>query len=638
MNKKEFKSTRFYKAGTAFHLLLALIAPMHVLAQYADHRNRKVDSLEHVLKTQKLESSKLFEVYEGLMYGYLQTNGDRSAMYAKKSIALAEEAKLHGGLCEAWRILGLNAYGRCDYDSALHCFGHALDAIELMKDEKRFTESEIDNHLSALYGTLGNLYNIQGKLHLALDYYQKALPIFQRHGWKESETLLYYNVGELYLELGNDKAAADNYRKALKAGEETKDSLIMALPCSGIAMTLLNEGKYKEALHYAERHREYFVHHPAEEQEALLDNYVLTSRIYQLGFKNLAKAQEFMDKALDICQVANGPTNASDAYAQQASLCLERKEWRQAAAWAHKALEANDQDPQHNIGVYETLAEAYAGVGDIDKAHLYIEKLHDTMQEQSTTRYQSALSEMEVRYKTLEKEAQLRDMEQKHRMSRMQNWILLGLIMLLAIAVVVIIIVARQRHRITAMRSRLMGEADERTRLGRDLHDRLGGLLTAIRLQARDKEVEALSLQAAEEMRRVAHHLMPVSLKEYGLVRALSDFCHVHPTVNFIHHGQEGRLTEQQEVMLYCATLELVNNALRYAEASHIMVQLFMDNDYTAIIVSDNGKSPLQLPQGEEPKTGSGLRNIRERAELMGGRMSISSTSEGTEINVEIPR
>lgn len=337
---------------------------MHALAQYSDHRNRKVDSPEHVQKTQELEGRKSFEVYEGLMYGYLQTSSKRSAMYATRGSVLAEQAKLPGGLCDAWRMLELNACGRCGCDSAQFGLAHALQ----------------------------------------------------------------------------------------------------------------------------------------------------------------------------------------------------------------------------------------------------------------------------------EKEAQLRDMERKNRMSRMQNRILFGLIMLLVIAVVVIILVARHHHRTTAIHSRLMGGADERTRLSRDLHDRLGGLLSAIHMQAKDKEVQALSLQAVDEMRRVAHHLMPAALKESGLVRALSDFCNVHPTVSFTHYGQDERLTEQQEVMLYCATHELVNNALKYAKASRVMVQLLMDGEYIALIVSDNGRSPLQLPQGGEPKTGSGLRNIRERAELLGGRMSISSSSEGTEINVEIPR
>ncbi len=617
-----------------FILLLYTLSLSSLHAQYSDHRNRHVDSLEQVLVDRHLEGEQLFLVYDGLMNGYLQTDGDKSSLYAMKGIEVAEKHKLYRGLCHSWRVLGLNAYGRCDYDSAQHCFDKALQVAERMRGDKRYTDENVDDALSSLYGTLGNLYNMQGKLHLALDYYQKALPIFRRNGWKESECILYYNVGELYLELSNFDAAEENYQKALNVGLQTGDSLMICGPCSGLAMTALNAGHYETALNYALRSIEYYKAHPEEELEGLLDGYVLLSRIYHLGYNDLPTAQQYIAEALKLAEIADAPSNESDAFAQQASLCLARKEWTKAIEWSRRALAANDQDPQHNIGVFKTLAEAYAATGNAAETQHYINSLYDIMEEQSTTKYQSALSEMEVRYQTLEKEAQLRDLEQRHRVSQLQNWLYLFLIAVLIIAVLVIIQVSRQRRRISNMQSRMQGEADERTRLGRDLHDRLGGILTSIRLQTNEEQIQELSRQATEEMRRVAHHLLPASLKQYGLATALRDFCRVNPIVSFSHHGQDLRLPEQQELMLYCATHELVNNALKHSQATHIIVQLMIDEEYAAVIVADDGK-------GFAPETESksmGLCNIRERVELQQGRMSISSSSSGTEINIEIPR
>lgn len=616
-------------------LLLLAFMPLSLHAEYSDHRNRNVDSLEHVLKVKKLKGKELFKVYDGLMNGYLQTDAKKSTYYAKKAIEVAQQHNFLNGLCGAWRVLGLQAYGACQYDSAQHCFDRALNATQQMQGDKRYNQKDIDDNLSSLYGTLGNLYNIQGKLHLALDYYQKALPIFKRNGWKESESILYYNVGELYLELGNNKAAETNYLNALKAGQQTGDSLMVSGPYSGLAMTALNAGEYHKALSYAQKSIVYYQNHADEELESLLDAYVLFSRIYHLGFKDLTKAQQYLSKALLLAEKSDAMTNVSDAYAQQSSLCLERKEWRQATEWAKKALDANDQDPQHNIGLYKTLAQAYSALGNTALAQHYITLLHDTMQEQSTTKYQSALSEMEVRYQTLEKEAQLRDLEQQHRMSQLRNWLYLTLIAILLVAVAIIVQINKQRRRISNMQARMQGEADERTRLGRDLHDRLGGLLTSIHMQSQEPQIQTLSKQATEEMRRVAHHLMPASLHEKGLATALRDFCHVNPIVSFSHHGQDLRLPEQQEVMLYCATHELVNNALKHAHASRIMVQLMIDDEYVAVIVADNGKG--FNPDTQSPKPNMGLRNIRERIELQQGRMSISTSSAGTEINIEIP-
>ena len=618
-----------------YTLLLVLSSlPIKLYAEYSDYRNRKVDSLEQVIKIQRLKPDELSGVYRSLISGYQQTNREKSIYYAKLEIELSEKHHFYNGLYDAWMMIGLHAYGQCDYDSAQHCFDRALRATEQMVGDKRYNQDELDNNFSRLYGTLGNLYNIQGKLHLALDYYQKALPIFKRNGWKESESILYYNVGELYLELGNNEAAEENYQDALDVALDTGDSLMISGPYAGLAMTALNTGKYEIALDYAQRSIEYYKDHKEDELNSLLDGYVLFSRIYQIGFQDLATAQQYLSEGLKLAEDKANPTNLSDAYAQQATLCLERTEWAKAIEWAKLALEANDQDPQHNVGVFKTLAEAYGSIGNAAEARIYINKLHDTMEEQSTTKYQSALSEMEVRYETLEKEAQLRDLEQRHRMSRLQNWLYLGLIVVLLFIVIFIIHSSRQRRRISNMQSRLQGETDERTRLGRDLHDRLGGLLTAIQMQSNEEEIQSLSKLATEEMRRVAHHLMPASLKEKGLATALRDFCKVNPIVSFSHHGQDLRLPEQQEIVLYCATHELVNNALKHAKASHIMVQLMMDEEYAAVIVADNGK-------GFDPESvvkNMGLRNIRERVELMQGRMNISSSSSGTEINIEIPR
>lgn len=618
-----------------YTLLLVLSSlPIKLYAEYSDYRNRKVDSLEQVIKIQRLKPDELSGIYRSLISGYQQTNREKSIYYAKLEIELSEKHHFYNGLYDAWMMIGLHAYGQCDYDSAQHCFDRALRATEQMVGDKRYNQDELDNNFSRLYGTLGNLYNIQGKLHLALDYYQKALPIFKRNGWKESESILYYNVGELYLELGNNEAAEENYQDALDVALDTGDSLMISGPYAGLAMTALNTGKYEIALDYAQRSIEYYKDHKEDELNSLLDGYVLFSRIYQLGFQDLATAQQYLSEGLKLAEDKANPTNLSDAYAQQATLCLERTEWAKAIEWAKLALEANDQDPQHNIGVFKTLAEAYGSIGNAAEARIYINKLHDTMEEQSTTKYQSALSEMEVRYETLEKEALLRDLEQRHRMSRLQNWLYLGLIVVLLFIVIFIIHSSRQRRRISNMQSRLQGETDERTRLGRDLHDRLGGLLTSIQMQSNEEEIQSLSKLATEEMRRVAHHLMPASLKEKGLATALRDFCKVNPIVSFSHHGQDLRLPEQQEIVLYCATHELVNNALKHAKASHIMVQLMMDEEYAAVIVADNGK-------GFDPESvvkNMGLRNIRERVELMQGRMNISSSSSGTEINIEIPR
>ena len=148
------------------------------------------------------------------------------------------------------------------------------------------------------------------------------------------------------------------------------------------------------------------------------------------------------------------------------------------------------------------------------------------------------------------------------------------------------------------------------------------------------------------ELRRVAHHLMPEELLQGGLVSALHDFAISVPSARFQAIG-DVRLSKEQELVLYRCAYELVNNAIKHAQAEHINIQLMQNAHEVTLTVSDDGKgiSPLLTsPLGEEPantfppRGGIGLQNIRERIEPYHGDLRIvSNESKGTEINVTLP-
>lgn len=608
-----------------------------------DHRNRGIDSLEQVLNTHTdLSADELVRIYENLTCGLLPTDGKKTADYARKCIALAPKSKEYKCIANAWKNLGLTYYGRCVYDSAHECFLEGLKVMEEAEKVKGCSQFHIDDERAGLMGSIANNYNMQGRVHLALDYYLKTLILYQKIDTKECQVICLYNMGELYLELGNFEEAEDHYRQARDIALLTNDSLIVSMPSSGLAMTLLNAGQYKEAEQNARYCLQYYSAHPDQEAAAIMDCYTLLSRIYHLGYKEPGRAQQLIDSAMYYHRNKEdiGDTRYGDAMAQQATLCLDRHEWRKAAEWAQRALLVDDQDIQHNIGLYRTMAEAYMMAGDKEMAQRYLSLLHDTMAEQSTGKYQAALSEMEVKYETAKKEAQIHDLEQQQRYDRLQNRLLIGFIVFVLLAIAAFYFINRQRQSLHLMEAKLSGEREERTRLGRDLHDRLGGLLTAIHLAIEDgtdqDKMIALADEATREMRRIAHHLMPASLSKNGLVTALQDFCQCHPMVRFSHLGIDMRIDPQREVLLYCVVHELVNNAMKHAQARHIQVQLMMEPAYTAVIVSDDGIGFDVQKALKKTEGGMGLNNIQERINLMGGRFDISSSNKGSEFNLEI--
>ena len=216
-------------------LSLWLLAGCLTVHAYQDHRHAEVDSAEQVLRSGKpLSDKERMECYHILVRGYLGKDSEKHDRYCHLLLDLTGKAGALNMRESALYHLGLQHYGKEEYDKAENYFFWALAVTDSMRNDKRYSESDIDDNLSQLYGALGNLYNIQDKALLAIEYYQKALPLFQRHGWLESQTILHHNVAELWLSMGNTEKALQEYQQAIETGMATGDSLMVALPRKGL--------------------------------------------------------------------------------------------------------------------------------------------------------------------------------------------------------------------------------------------------------------------------------------------------------------------------------------------------------------------------------------------------------------------
>lgn len=122
------------------------------------------------------------------------------------------------------------------------------------------------------------------------------------------------------------------------------------------------------------------------------------------------------------------------------------------------------------------------------------------------------------------------------------------------------------------------------------------------------------------------------SLLSGGLIHAVKNYCDSFPNVYFESFGTEDEMEKQLKVILYRSVCELINNAEKYAFAANIFVQVIAENGFISVTVYDNGK-------GFDPETvtvGTGLGTIATAAIAYKGKMKIHTSSNGTEISVEI--
>ena len=136
------------------------------------------------------------------------------------------------------------------------------------------------------------------------------------------------------------------------------------------------------------------------------------------------------------------------------------------------------------------------------------------------------------------------------------------------------------------------GQEGERTRIARDLHDGLGGIFSTVKMHFSTLQHEVPELKgnnlyrksfemvdgASEELRKIAHNMMPEVLMKMGLVPALQDFCNninagkqLH--VNLQAYGMDKRLSASIEIMLFRIIQELINNIIKHSGASEAIIQ-----------------------------------------------------------------
>ena len=282
-------------------LLLGLAAASY---GYNDHRGHNLDSLERAVarwtpdavdKASDEELVKLNRAYRDLMLGYNVLNGEKSLFYARKALSISQPRGWYAADSDAYRYIGQIYYGREQYDSARVYYLASLAAVDAMAagatsptNQEGYTEREIDDYYSALYGSIGNLYNMMDSIPQAMDYYEKAGAIFEKYGWNESNSILHYNMGETWLDEGDTHKAKAEYDKAMAFADASGDSLMIVQAWKGYGRYYNETGRTRKSLSYLRKADSYYAAHPDFSPDFRTENLdvmkeVLSRQKLQLG-------------------------------------------------------------------------------------------------------------------------------------------------------------------------------------------------------------------------------------------------------------------------------------------------------------------------------------------------------------------
>ena len=217
-------------------------------------------------------------------------------------------------------------------------------------------------------------------------------------------------------------------------------------------------------------------------------------------------------------------------------------------------------------------------------------------------------------------------------------------------------IIRYHRRYVRLQRERILAEItiqeNERKRIANDLHDSLGPLLSAVKLNINSIEIQPqdqLILESAGRsldeiigsMRQISYDLLPNTLQLKGLVEALRDFIsHIGQKkgINIqLYVVKDIHLPKEKEIHIFRILQEIIHNTIKHANAKNMQIGLSEENSFLLILTKDDGNG-FDMEKVKQLSRGFGLKSVDSRCEILHGVLSVDSKpGAGTNYFIKIP-
>lgn len=558
--------------------------------------------------------------------------------------------------------------------------------------------------------------NMQGRFDSSLILNQKALTIARKLEDKLPLGKTLFNTGNSYRELGHFEEAIKCYKEGAIILDRIDNEFIASQTNDMLQLLYFEMGLYDKAIPYGEvsvrqarkvkdpfllmsalnnlglnysskrqplKARPFFEEVLKISRETGNTNAEMT-QLLNLGNAHLFlyeydKIAPFFNRALLLSRKLGAYSSEAVALRGLALYDLSQKNYKEAKIHLESSLKIA---VDHNLKVeqrkaLELLSSLMYATGKMQEAEEYLSQssvIGDSLVGESV---QNRVVELEQKYESEKKEGQIKQLATENSLQQLQierkgliNYLLGGGV--LALLIIMVLSFRNYKHKqalqqqriaeletekqLTATEAVLKGEEQERTRLARDLHDGLGGMLSGIKFsfltmkgnlimtpdnaQAFERSMDMLD-SSIKEMRRVAHNMMPEVLVKFGLDAALHDFCQdINQSgalrINYQSIGMEGAEIEQTtSITIYRVVQELINNTIKHAAASSAIVQVSKENGKISITVEDDGVG-FDVTHLQNAK-GMGWSNLQSRIEYLKGTFDLQSEpGKGTSIHIEL--
>lgn len=521
------------------------------------------------------------------------------------------------------------------------------------------------------YGSIGNQYIYLGSFKEAAKHTVTALNLARHHGLLKMQQVYSNNLASIFIELRDKQKSSFYSRISYDIAIRRKDSAGIASSLVNIANSETISRRFDKAIYYYQKLIQ--LGFQLKDLSYVLDGYINMANVSS-ETKDYARARQYYLKAFGLLK--RYPSNDYELYVYWGLAESSHFLGDNVAAekYLKKSIALGRRSGSSNqLKMMYLLASEIFEKQHKSEAALAYRKKHDVLKDSiSSAETQAAVNKLEIEYQTVEKEKRLAQqqltiarnrivIQEKNRLITLYLVAIFFLVSLLSC----IYLSFSQKRKAQQQRLKLMekekevqtleamiaGEEKERARLAKELHDGVGGSLSAAKmhlsllgseyntLSASDTYNQTLSIidTVGGEIRSIAHNLAPTFLQEKGLITTLESFCRkVSNTALKVEFYALGAQTVQNlnfELFIYRIVQECINNIIKHAHATSAIVQISINDGVLALTIEDDG---IGFDMTKLEEKGLGLGNLKSRVEIMGGFFEISSRPlNGTAIYLE---